>query len=541
MAFDPDEYLRKNSAPEKPQSGFDPDAYLAKHEPQVFNPTGVITDAAKSFGNAALGAMNVAGRAVDRFTGAPMRAAIGAAQNANSVSDIVPNAVSAGFKQFGSDPELAPTGEDIVKKAGVPEGIPSKVAGIGMDLAANPMNFIPADAIASGASKLAPMISKGVAKGSEIMTGVPSEAVERLIARPGQVLSAEDPGKALNVAKSARAELLARDAEEDAAIRAARSKFKNEFGDRQPDTTSVTNNMADFAQRNESSPQGFGPVPDAELNQISEMSKKLGDMNAGDLQKFSDYIDTRIKNFDQSKMPGSGDTRFQSYLRSLRGQIKGKLHELDPEGLGAADKQFHNYATNADRLGKLEDENQMESFINNYFGKNKTLMRESAEDLIPDSVKDIADIGASRAFTKQGPAGSEMGARRIVGSGIGGILGAHGVMTHNPLEIAAGAAAHAMTSPEVHKQVIGRSAQAIGAIKNMPWFQAIQKNPALLDTIGSPELKKIINGMIQPGHEIPIPSYAGGPAADREPADHHPKPEDYQSPDDAKQKYLEGN
>lgn len=83
-------------------------------------------------------------KAFDSYTGAPARAGIGAAQDVGSLNPVDwVKAGGSGFaKQFGGDPDQAPTGEDIVKKAGVPEGIPSKAAGFAMDMAANPVNFV---------------------------------------------------------------------------------------------------------------------------------------------------------------------------------------------------------------------------------------------------------------------------------------------------------------------------------------------------------------------------------------------------------------
>lgn len=657
MAFDPDKYLAGDSAPKK--SGFDPDAYLAKSPSQEMysadsDPTRRVLSA---LGNGAMAGINAVGRTVDRFTGAPMRAAIGAAQNADTPTDIPIAAIKAGWNQFGADPDKAPTGEDIVKRAGVPSGVASKVAGFGMDMAANPLNFVGGltSKLGDVAEAAAPIARGAIAKGSELLTGAPSEAYERLMMRPTQVMNAENEGNALRVAKSARDELLGRDSSEDAAIRSARDAFRDKFGQTDVNTESLISKNKDFLDRNRPNSDGVGALSPDELRTLSRMEKKnlmtrsVGDSpdpsatfsepllskknkliqpevnysdvdfqsapkyradgdftpieiqknpdasafpwlrlpenkivasgktpvrggeyfdeiktipgkertllpevvsptfegwqntyankSADDLHRFADYLGNQIKTFEQSKMPGSGDTRYQAYLRSLYGQVKDKLHTLDPEGLGAADAKFSDYATKANRLGRLENEDQMEGFINNFYGKNKTLMRESAQDLIPNSVEDIADIGASRAFTKQGPAGSEMGGRRIIGSGMGAVLGAHGAMTHNPAEMAAGLFAHMATSPEVHKQILGRSAQAIDAIKSAPWFKAMQGNPALLDAISSPELKKILGNMLQEQRNIPVPQFAES-QSDREPAQDQ---QTYTHPDDAKQKFLEGN
>lgn len=362
-------------------------------------------------------------------------------------------------------------------------------------------------------------IKKGVSTVSEFMSGVPKEAVERLIERPGQVMNAESDGNALNVARRARDEFLNRDSQEDQAIQAARQKFRAQFGDQPVDTSPIIKNQNDFVSKNAPTNQGTGPLSENEIQNINGIEKRdltttqkkpgmyedtenyLPQKSAGDLQKLADSLSTQIKNFDQSKAPGSGDTRYQSYLRGLYGKVKARLHDLNPEGLGAADSRFSNYADDAGRLGRLENEDTMEGFINNFYGKNKTLMRESAQNVIPESAEDIADIGASRAFSKQGPAGSDMGRRSL-----GGIAAGSGVaatMHGSPLGFALGVATAASTSPALHKAVIGNASKLMEA----PWFKAIQANPQLVESIANPELKKMIQGLLkgsqQAGEALP--------------------------------------
>lgn len=95
------------------------------------------------------------GSAIDRYSGAPVRSAIGAAQEGN-------NPIMAYASQFGEDPEKAPTGKQIVEKMGVSdeplykealffgkEGLsPADIAGFGVDVVADPLAFIPVGAIA---------------------------------------------------------------------------------------------------------------------------------------------------------------------------------------------------------------------------------------------------------------------------------------------------------------------------------------------------------------------------------------------------------
>jgi hypothetical protein len=138
-----------------------------------------------------LGTIQSGLRKVDSYTGAPIRAAIGAAQNAPSPSDIIPNAGSALYNQFGADPGNAPTGKDLMVQAGISpdpilspgmqkmtaamwkgspigfmanklmpgsvEGVasasPAGVAGVGADIATNPTSYVPVGEIVGGATK----------------------------------------------------------------------------------------------------------------------------------------------------------------------------------------------------------------------------------------------------------------------------------------------------------------------------------------------------------------------------------------------------
>ena len=112
MAFDPDKWLAENSdKPKKPvkrkkkvkTKKFDPDKFLADEEAEK---EGGILDA-----------IATAGEYVDRYTGAPTRAAIGAYQEDG-------DPVEAFSSQFGEPSALAPTGADIAARAGFSEEVP---------------------------------------------------------------------------------------------------------------------------------------------------------------------------------------------------------------------------------------------------------------------------------------------------------------------------------------------------------------------------------------------------------------------------------
>jgi hypothetical protein len=155
-AFDPNQPFESGAGgtgqAQKP--AFDPNQPF---EPSMVEPaSGYPGKGLVDLGQKSLGLLGTGLKAVDSVTGAPTRAAISAAQNADTPSDIVPSAYKAFKGQFGDMSHEAPTGEDIVKRAGVPEGIPSKVAGFGMDMAANPLNALgPAAKLAGKAAEYA--------------------------------------------------------------------------------------------------------------------------------------------------------------------------------------------------------------------------------------------------------------------------------------------------------------------------------------------------------------------------------------------------
>lgn len=147
----------------------------------------------KSVGRQALDGVVEVGKAIDSYTGAPTRSAIGAVQDGGGFMD----AVGTFADRFGSDPALAPTGKEIALKAGIPdvslnagtkgtytshkEGITipiseddaptlAGVAGFGVDVLADPTNVIPVGAAVKfagkGTTKAANAVGKGLARGT---------------------------------------------------------------------------------------------------------------------------------------------------------------------------------------------------------------------------------------------------------------------------------------------------------------------------------------------------------------------------------------
>jgi hypothetical protein len=137
-------------------------------------------------GKAGLDLVGEFGAYVDRFTGSPTRAAIGAAQEGRGLE----GAVEAFAGQFGGEPSQAPTGKDIALKTGFSEReniplpffgsvSPAGIAGLVVDIAADPTNVVPGAAIMKGATKAtvkgvktaAPVALKGSAAAADFATG----------------------------------------------------------------------------------------------------------------------------------------------------------------------------------------------------------------------------------------------------------------------------------------------------------------------------------------------------------------------------------
>jgi hypothetical protein len=500
MAFNPDEYLAKKSSPQA--EGFNPDAYLASKAPA--EEPGLL----KTAGNMALSGLGKAAEFVDRYTGAPVRAGIYAAQGGE-------NPVSAYGKQFGEDSTMAPSGKDIVMRAGVKDEMPKKgiqpkfveeeekkslgpaydkyqenksngptpadVLGVGMDVAADPSLLMTGagKALPRAAKALAPIgegakgiAQKGIAEMSHLTSGVPAGAAERLMQRPSQVFAAGKEGAALDIGERARNEFKNTAKAQGAKIGEAKKGFLEQFGNKTVDTTPVIDNLNENLSRKGLLDGEEGALSKGEISSLEKLQNsrlqtpsEAGAINqkpAGSLQHFSDYLDSKIKSFDQKIAPGSSRTPYQAQLVQTRGQVKDLLHNLDTEGLKKADAAYHDYAKKADTLGRLEDPNQMESFINNFYGKNKSLMRENAQGIIPNSIEDIKDLSAAKGFNVTGPSGSHAGLRNMMSFGMMG----KGAIQHDPLQILTGLA----LQPQVQKQILGRGAQGL---------ELLDKNPAL--------------------------------------------------------------
>lgn len=188
------------------------------------------------------------GRTIDRFTGAPTRTALQAGIQGH-------NPIIAFASQFGRDPSLAPTGKEIASGLGVPEtslsdiapslysvsgeGLPLKkggifdptasgTAGLGIDIAADVGNFVPAEAISSVLGKATSRVSKGTGKAVKFvasqLSGIPEKDIETYAKRTDEInkLIKESGGDVSVAADQIRGDV-------QRGIQSAKGKLNNEI------------------------------------------------------------------------------------------------------------------------------------------------------------------------------------------------------------------------------------------------------------------------------------------------------------------------
>lgn len=143
-----------------------------------------------------------AGEKIERMGGAPTRSAIAALQEGQGLG----GAVNAFSEQFLDSPDLAPTGKQIAERAGLsgegrtagipgmmgfgasynqdgtPGFSPAGMVGLGIDLLADPTNFIPGAPVVKGATKATgttmKVAGKAAGKGVSLGAGVAAKAAD---------------------------------------------------------------------------------------------------------------------------------------------------------------------------------------------------------------------------------------------------------------------------------------------------------------------------------------------------------------------------
>lgn len=222
-AFISDADMEKlESSKPSPKNGFISDEEMSALEsdsqPQDggFDWNSPVYSAFKGAAGAGLAGLQKVGETVDRFSGAPTRAGLLAAVKSDS-GDLIgagKNAFAAAKSQFGEDPSLAPTGEQILEESGVPESykmrvgpnfnevdVPiRKIGGFATDIVADPINLVPA-------GKLSGLIGKGAKAIEEAPNAMKAFSEGKAIKQAGGMLKdfrrimgkgrSEDVGQAL--------------------------------------------------------------------------------------------------------------------------------------------------------------------------------------------------------------------------------------------------------------------------------------------------------------------------------------------------------
>lgn len=182
--FDWNQYQKQESAPKGAGGKFDWNQFQSEDQ-ETPEPT---------MGQELLSGLVSAAETIDSYTGAPVRAGIGAAQDGRGFG----GALSAAASQFGEDPKTAPTGKQIRKKAGIDLGDGTlddvRVPGIDMSLGeiirSHPaIKFNPVNRAVYGklTSDVSPndVADFGIEAGADITNVVPVGAIMKGVAKGG--------------------------------------------------------------------------------------------------------------------------------------------------------------------------------------------------------------------------------------------------------------------------------------------------------------------------------------------------------------------
>lgn len=503
-SFNPDAYLaQKASAP----TSFDPDQYLAQKSPETPGLLGQAWNMAKTTGSQLGGfALDKAvqlGKAVDSYTGAPVRSGISALQDGKDLQ----GAVDAYKNQFGSDSDLAPTGKDIAtkagfdntksmsdrypdlytsepgltlkaKKGGLLDFTPAGAAGAAVDVAADPM-------MAAGgvlkAAKLIPGIGEAIegtkalagkaalatgSKVGEALTGVPSEEIKTYVQNLKEInQNISKYGKRLSDASDDVRANFAAD------IKQTRQSLNSQIGGAlEKADPNLRIPLDPILNRLEAGKNGLNPHLKAdEISQIDDLMGKI--QNVADEKNTIGVKDAfDVKNFLQ-------DAAYPSYQKSGQIFVPGNSTARAAKNAASDARNLLNTASPqiAEANNQLSKLHEVEKNINKNLiapGKNQSALMGAGASADNRNAKNLKDLGkltgtdmvgeakklaAQRQFTSPGlmPVDSTgKSATRVgVGAGLGYLIG------HAPGAVVGSA----MTSPAALKAGINTGA-SIGKI-----------------------------------------------------------------------------
>lgn len=510
-------------------------------------------------GDAALKGISYIGEKIDQYGGAPTRAAISSLQD--DVTE--PGRALDAFKnQFGSDPKKAPTGRDIVRKAGVPdtslseiapslynetgEGIKfqkggwadptaSGVAGVAMDIAADPTSALPLGAVAKGvaktASKSASTVGRGVSavgnkiagagtkvttKLGNLFTGVPEKEIETYIKRYPEVQKLikeygdDVPGAADKIREGFQA-----------SIRAKRMSLGNEVGsaldalpnEKVVNISPVVEKLSEVKNRMNKS------LRFEEVKQIDDLIERVNNL-AGDGGMVTPKEMFEIKQFMQER--GSG-----AFMKNGQIFVPGKDAQKAAKNASGAARDIVNTMSPsvADANRELSRLHTIESRINKNLiapGKNDSALATAGSGANPRNAKELqllenvtggkiitdaenfaamkrfANPGLSAADTT-GKAAERMLKAGLIGQAVGGPVAAGiAALATSPLALKT-----AIQAGRVPAAAIRKLTGAVGSISEGTIDQAYK----ILQT---PQGQKAFEGALQGAKVVSIDSRAKG-------------------------------
>ena len=304
----------------------------------------------KRFGEEAIDDIAYVGEIYDRYTGAPMRAAIAELQEGR-----VLDSVDAFIEQFGEFAELAPTGQDIVQKMGLTkkDSLSEKVLGFGMEIIADPFSAVSA-ALKLGApvanafmksAKTAANASEAVQKSKKTVTalaksmGVSNEVIEFSLKKALETQAADGAFKAIasNSSQGSINSVLAKSNKTGATV--GRSVINNgliDYLDKPDKLLDKINGKVKYIVEPGISPE--------DPSRIVVLSKSDGSGKIAELSnQTTALIDQAVRNAEKSGVQPVDLNRMRlSFINKMREQMMKPGSTLDEDKLKAYENLFDN-------------------------------------------------------------------------------------------------------------------------------------------------------------------------------------------------------
>lgn len=416
----------------------------------------------EDLGGAALGAVGEVGQFLDRYTGAPTRAAISSLMdNGTDIS----GAASAFGNQFGDDPTKAPTGQDIARDLGAPDTALSEVApflfnetgkglrfkkggpadvtasgaaGLAVDIAADPTNLIPGKTIAQGLSKGAGVVGRGAAKVASSLSGIPAQTIKTYATHMPEINKAigrygKDIASAADDTRTGY----------NTAIKSSRRKLNQQITDSLATSGSKTINIDDMYRSLNDSKAALNPALHAgEIAEIDELIKMTDSIRGAHGQStLKDFFDLQEVLRDRAKgayqksgqifMPGSKAQRAAKQASAI---ARKSINEASPE-IAAANNRLslmHSLEDkmNKNLIGEGRPEGALLSVGSGSNARGRKQLGRLGELTGTDMVGEAEKLSAQRAFTNPDllpvDQTGKSATRMAVGAGLGYLSGIPG-------------------------------------------------------------------------------------------------------------------